>query len=549
MRRYLLLFIILFLSMPLWAQLEVKKGSFKEVPGFVNINSDPNYQTDDNENPFAVIMVRTENITDKQRRQLAFKGNAGTFIMLEYKDGEVWVYLTAKYADFLKISNPDLSSIEFTIPFDLQPKKGYEMTLVNKTVAVSEGWASLTIQTTPENGAKILLNGRDLNATTPYTNNMLAAGKYEIIVSKEKFETTSQTIDIQDGDNIIVEIEMPYLYGELYVTSEPSGANVIIDGTNYGVTPAEITTIVVGAHELKLEKAGCAPVYKTITIYENNKLIVDENLPTGPVNKTYTVNGVAFEMIAVKGSTFTMGGIDQYAYDSEKPTHQVTVSDFMIGKFEVTQKLWKAVMGNNPSYFNGDDLPVEQVSWNDVQEFIRKMNLMTGQNFRLPTEAEWEYAARGDSNTSLYNGEDIMINGQNNSPNLDKLAWYTGNCGRNYTSSAGCDVLNGYDISGWGEKQYSDSKGGTHPVGLKQPNAYGLYDMLGNVWEWCQDWYGDYSRRRQTNPKGPSSGSHRVLRGGSWGYGARTCRVSFRYSGDPVDSSDGIGFRLVSDVE
>lgn len=217
MRRYLLLFIILFLSMPLLAQLEVKKGSFKEVPGFVNINSDPNYQTDDNENPFAVIMVRTENITDKQRRQLAFKGNAGTFIMLEYKDGEVWVYLTAKYADFLKISNPDLSSIEFTIPFDLQPKKGYEMTLVNKTVAVSEGWASLTIQTTPENGAKILLNGRDLNATTPYTNNMLAAGKYEIIVSKEKFETTSQTIDIQDGDNIIVEIEMPYLYGELYV--------------------------------------------------------------------------------------------------------------------------------------------------------------------------------------------------------------------------------------------------------------------------------------------------------------------------------------------
>ena len=115
-----------------FAQLEVKPDSFKEVPGFVNINSDPNYQTDDNDLPFAVIKVRTENITDKQRRELKFEGNGGTFIVLEYKTGEVWVYLTAKYADYLKISHPDFSSIEFTFPFDLQPKKGYELTLMNK---------------------------------------------------------------------------------------------------------------------------------------------------------------------------------------------------------------------------------------------------------------------------------------------------------------------------------------------------------------------------------------------------------------------------------
>ncbi len=279
-KRFLLLICILILSVPLFAQLEVKQGSFKEVPGFVNINPDQNYQNDDNDLPFAVIKVRTENIDDKQRRALRFESNMAVGIMLEYKTGEVWVYLTAKYADYLKISHPDFSSTEFTIPFDLQPKKGYEMTLVNKTVPVSSGWASLTIQTKPENGAKILLNGRDQNATTPYTNNMLPAGKYEITVSKNKFETTTQIIDIQEGDNKIVEIEMPYLYGELYVTSEPSGANVIVDGKNYGVTPAEITNIVVGTHELRLEKQGCASVVKTITVDKNNKLSVNEKLPT-----------------------------------------------------------------------------------------------------------------------------------------------------------------------------------------------------------------------------------------------------------------------------
>ena len=138
MRRILLSVVIFFISITASAQLEVKENSFKEVPGFVNINPDDNYQTDDNDLPFAVIKVRTENINDKQRRELKFGGNAGTFIVLEYKDGEVWVYLTAKYADYLKISHPDLSSIEFTLPFDLEPKKGYEMTLVNKPAVDEE---------------------------------------------------------------------------------------------------------------------------------------------------------------------------------------------------------------------------------------------------------------------------------------------------------------------------------------------------------------------------------------------------------------------------
>ena len=137
MRRFLLLLFVVFISITAFAQIEVKEGSFKEVPGFVNINPDENYQTDDNNLPFAVVKVRTENINEKQRRELKFSGNGGTFIMLEYKDGEVWVYLTAKYADYLKISHPDLSSVEFVFPYDLEPKKGYEMTLV-KRIALDE---------------------------------------------------------------------------------------------------------------------------------------------------------------------------------------------------------------------------------------------------------------------------------------------------------------------------------------------------------------------------------------------------------------------------
>ena len=224
---------------------------------------------------------------------------------------------------------------------------------------------------------------------------------------------------------------------------------------------------------------------------------------------TFTVNGISFTMIAVQGGTFTMGatseqGID--AFNDEKPTHKVTLSDYMIGETEVTQELWKAVMGTNPSYFSGTQNPVERVSWEDCQNFIAELNAMTGKKFRLPTEAEWEYAARGGnkSNGFKYSG----------SGSIDKVAWYYGN------SSS------------------------THPVKQKQANELGIYDMSGNVYEWCQDWIGIYSISAQTNPTGPSSGSARVHRGGSWYYNARNCRVSCRRNNAPTYSFYDLGLRL-----
>ncbi|MDD3913704.1 MAG: formylglycine-generating enzyme family protein [Bacteroidales bacterium] len=234
----------------------------------------------------------------------------------------------------------------------------------------------------------------------------------------------------------------------------------------------------------------------------------------------FTVNGVTFEMIKVQGGTFTMGCTSEQGsdcYGSEKPSHRVTVSSFYIGKYEVTQKLWEAVMGNNPSGFKGGNLPVEKVSWNDCQEFIRKLNSKTGKTFRLPTEAEWEYAARGGNKSNGY-----KYSGSNT---LRDVAWF------------GQWNGNTYDNGNSGEK--------THSVGSKSPNELGIYDMSGNVYEWCQDWYGDYSSGSQTNPTGPSSGSSRVLRGGSWFNYARYCRVSNRNYDYPDCRYFNDGFRLI----
>lgn len=194
MRKLLLLFVIFLISMTAFAQLEVKENSFREVPGFVNINPDENYQTDDNDLPFAVIKVRTENINDKQRRELKFSGNAGTFIVLEYKDGEVWVYLTAKYANYIKISHPDFSSIEFTLPYDLEPKKGYEMTLVNKPAVDEEIQKKLERLEELENGL-VSVEKQEVNSKQKVTYKTHIVKKGESLASiAENYNCTVEDI-------------------------------------------------------------------------------------------------------------------------------------------------------------------------------------------------------------------------------------------------------------------------------------------------------------------------------------------------------------------
>ena len=202
-----------------------------------------------------------------------------------------------------------------------------------------------------------------------------------------------------------------------------------------------------------------------------------------------------------------MGSAASDAGSDESPVHNVTLSAFSIGQTEVTQELWTAVMGSNPSNWLGSKLPVETVSWGDCQIFITKLNQLTGKTFRLPTEAEWEYAARGGSKSQGY-----KYSGSNT---IDDVAWYGSN---------------------------SDNK--THEVATKQANELGIYDMSGNVWEWCQDWYGTYSSTAQSNPAGASSGSDRVYRGGSWSNTATHCRVANRGNSTPTYTNCRLGFRL-----
>lgn len=232
-------------------------------------------------------------------------------------------------------------------------------------------------------------------------------------------------------------------------------------------------------------------------------------------NLIFTVNGCQFSMVYVDGGSFNMGATSEQGSDAEpdeKPVRNVAVGNFYIGKFEVTQGLWRAVMGNNPSQFQSDDnFPVENVSWNDCQTFIAKLNQLTGRTFRLPTEAEWEYSARGGRMSRGY-----KYAGGNS---VRKVAWLTGN-----------------------------SRKKTHSVGQKWPNELGLYEMSGNVWEWCQDWY-DACADTYSDSVSDSVRCGRILRGGAWSSNARHCRVSYRNGINPDYKYGDFGLRLCLSAE
>ena len=228
---------------------------------------------------------------------------------------------------------------------------------------------------------------------------------------------------------------------------------------------------------------------------------------------TFTIKDISFTMKYVKGGSFKMGATSEQtddAKDNESPVHRVKVSSFYMGETEVTQDLWNAVMDNNPSYFKGDNLPVDRIKWDDCQEFIRRLNSLSNNlyHFRLPTEAEWEYAARGGkhSNGTKYSG----------GSEINSVAWFADNSSKT-----------------------------THSVKSKLPNELGLYDMNGNVWEWCSDWFDNYKSKKQTDPQGPTTGIYRVLRGGSWMDRAERCRVSLRNPYWPTEGPHTVGFRIV----
>ena len=268
-----------------------------------------------------------------------------------------------------------------------------------------------------------------------------------------------------------------------------------------------------------------APVVNAAEVYQlvqqptleelTEEPVVEETKGIASIKNTkrgqeFTLKGVSFKMVTVEGGLFDMGTDEHFEDDSdEKPMHKVQLESFSIGETEVTQKLWTAVMGDNPSSDKSDNLPVNMVSWEDCQTFIAKLNELTGMKFRLPTEAEWEYAARGGKNSKGY-----IYSGSNH---VEDVAWYEAN-----------------------------SKKKTYKVKSKLSNELGLYDMGGNVWEWCQDWYDSnyYAKSSDKNPGGPLSGTYKVARGGSWSSFGSRCRVTYRDFNLPTDVSASYGLRL-----
>lgn len=308
----------------------------------------------------------------------------------------------------------------------------------------------------------------------------------------------------------------------LKIESIPSLANVFIDGIFRGTTPLMIDNLTTDFYKIKLKKVNYKMWQGVEEIVEGQDRLVTVRLKEEKALEKYKSALIEIEFSFVKGGCYLMGSELDDSFDYEKPVHEVCVNDFYIGKYEIRQKTWKQIMGNNPSKFSeGGDYPVEQVSWNEVQEFINRLNKKNGEHYRLPTEAEWEYAARERGKDLLFgNGKNVLSPEE---ANFNALS----------------EHKQSYSVDGVFRVK-------TTKVGSFMPNALDIYDMTGNVWEWCSDWYGAdyYKNSPRDNPKGLAKGSNRVVRGGGWFNVPRGVRSSIRSSYTPENNSSGLGFRL-----
>ena len=443
MRKILLSFVLLFIALSSALAQKLTVESFKLVPSDLTAQTQP--RKDLNDRNCAVVKVQfVGELTN-------IEGNV--IMPLVKRNNETWVYMPQNTRQIKVITKNYLPLMVTFADYDverLESNRTYVLTLLSSSQQQVQQSQTLTIRYTP-GSATVLVDNKMVKGMNGVARTTLPIGQHSFVVACDGYESEEGTVKLK--------------------ASAPSNIQITLTKEATAIQQSTVSQPIVAQQ----------PVAQIPLTNSDNISI--------PVK-----DGISIDMVLVEAGTFTMGATPEMKdpYDDEKPTHKVTLTnDYYIGKYEVTQALWQAVMGNNPSFFKGDNLPVEQVSWNDCQEFISKLNRITGKTFRLPTEAEWEYAARGGKKSRGY-----QYSGSNN---ISDVAWYGDNSG---------------------------SK--THAVGSKQANDLGIYDMSGNVYEWCHDWYDNYSSSSQTNPTGATSGSFRVFRGGSWYYVARDCRSSCR---------------------
>ena len=474
MKRSLFFIFGILLCLGIYSQ-ELKVKSFTLAATDISAQTQP--RKDLNDEPCALVKVQfVGDILDVEGnviKPLVKKGN------------ETWAYMThgsqqmkVLTKDYLPIM-VDFSNYGISL---VEKNKTYVLVLAKPTggaESVIQQKQSLIIRYTPST-ATVLVDNKMVRGNNGVAKTTLPVGQHSYIVACDGYESEEGTVKLKASVPSNLQITL---------TRESVGAGIV--NQQQSENQQSSNTYVASSSNNPSGSPSVASGSNTISI---------------PVK-----DGISIEMVKVEAGTFMMGATSEMKdpYDWEKPVHQVTLTnDYYMGKYEVTQALWEAVMGSNPSHFKGDNLPVEQVSWNDCQEFISKLNSLTGRKFRLPTEAEWEYAARGGKKSRGYQ--------YSGNSNISDVAWYKDN-----------------------------SANKTHPVGTKQANELGIYNMSGNVWEWCQDRYGSYSSFYLTNPTGSYSGSLRVYRGGSWDCSARLCRSSCRFIISPDFHINGLGLRLV----
>ena len=395
----------------------------------------------------------------------------GNVIMpLVKRNNETWVYMPQNTRQMKVITKNYLPLMVTFSDYDiekLESNRTYVLTLLGSSQQQVQQTQTLTIRYTPSS-ATVLVDNKMVKGMNGVARTTLPVGQHSFVVACDGYESEEGTVKLK--------------------ASAPSNLQITLTKETMAIQQSTVAQPTVAQQPV---------VQPTVTNSDNISIPVKD--------------GISIDMVRVEAGTFTMGATPEMKEpdDDEKPTHQVTLTnDYYIGKYEVTQALWQAVMGNNPSYSKGNNLPVERVSWDNCQKFISKLNRITGKTFRLPTEAEWEYAARGGNKSRGYQ--------YSGSSNLSDVAWYEDNSGNK-----------------------------THNVGSKQANELGIYDMSGNVHEWCQDWYDKYSNSSKVNPTGANSGSYRVSRGGGWAGYAWDCRSSYRNYCSPGSRYNHLGLRLV----
>ena len=465
MRNILLSFFLLFAAISSTLAQELTVKSFKLASSDLTAQTQP--RKDLNHRNCALIKVGLG------LQGVQFEGS----IMgnVENKTGEYWVYMPQGNR-MLKVKHANYAPVMVTFADygveKVESNRTYELVVTASGGVQAEQKQKLTIRYTPSS-ATVLVDNKMVKGMNGVAQTTLPVGQHSFVVACDGYESEEGMVKLK--------------------ASAPSNLQITLTKE---ATAIQQSTVSQPSVTQQLTMA-LQPVAQTPVTNRDNITI--------PVK-----DGISIDMVRVEAGTFTMGATPEMEdpFDNEKPSHQVTLTnDYYIGKYEVTQALWKAVMGKNPSNFKGDNLPVEKVSWDDCQKFISKLNRITGKTFRLPTEAEWEFAARGGNKSRGYQ--------YSGGSNLSDVAWYYGNSGNT-----------------------------THAVGIKQANELGIFDMSGNVFEWCQDWKGSYSSPSQVNPTGANGGSYRVSRGGSWNITARHCRSSYRSINSPDIRINFLGLRL-----